>query len=139
MLANRTGFKILALFAAALAISTLQAAEQSTPESNDSWALVRPEYAESWTGRYNYNFPEGYPTPFDKWQNLETEDAETGEFAAMFAAKLMTVIQSVEDVPGGKKAYIIIAGQNCILDIAVKGNERRVRSSKCSVKPWGSF
>lgn len=91
--------------------------------------------------RYDYNFPADSPTPFDAWQlgGVMADDAKAADFAAEFAAKLMTVVSRVEDTSEGKRGYVIVADQRCLIDFVPADKGYRVISSKCSTKPFGQF
>lgn len=118
------------MFAAALAFASF------TALAAESSGALNPNTEH----RYDYNFPVG-PTPFDAWNTggANAEDGKGAEFAAGFAAKLMTVVSHVEDIPEGKRAYVIVADQRCLIDFVPSDQGYRVISTKCSTKPFGQF
>ena len=119
------------MFVAALAFASITAV---AAESNDALGSFKEH-------RYDYNFPAGSPTPFDAWQlgGAKADDAKAAEFAAEFAAKLVTVVSHVEDTPEGKRGFVIVADQRCVIDFVPVDKGYRVISSKCSTKPFGQF
>lgn len=119
------------MFVAALAFTSATAV---AAESNDAVDSFNEH-------RYDYNFPAGSPTPFDAWRlgGAKADDAKAAEFAAEFSAKLMTVVSHVEDTPDGKRGFVIVADQRCVIDFVPADKGYRVISSKCSTRPFGQF
>lgn len=107
-------------------------------------ALVScPVFAEHEDGRYNYTFPTGQATPFEEWNTRHAitrpEDKDAAEFGATFASKMMTIVQSVEDTKTGKRAFVIVGNQRCLVDMVQHEGKYRATSTKCSTKPFGKF
>ena len=94
-------------------------------------------------GLYDYRFPLDRATPFDTWNTkdaiMKPEDKDAAEFAGMFAGKMMTVVSRVEDTKTGKRAYVIVANQRCLIDMVRHDGEYRASATKCSTKPFGKF
>lgn len=92
---------------------------------------------------YDYTFPRGHATPFEAWNTgdaiMAPEDKDAAEFAAMFASKMMTIVTRVEDTKAGKRAYVVVANQRCLIDMVRQDGKYLVSATKCSTKPFGKF
>lgn len=88
--------------------------------------------------QHSYVFPTDSSTPFESWNIHNAGDAnkDAAEFAAMFASKVMTIVSSVEDTKTGKRAYVIVADQKCILDFIKLDNQWRASKIDCSKKSF---
>lgn len=97
----------------------------------------------SMDGQYDYRFPSDRATPFDAWNTkgaiMKPEDKDAAEFAGMFAGKMMTIVSRVEDTKTGKRAYVVVANQRCLIDMVRHEGEYRASATKCSTKPFGKF
>ncbi|BDC78366.1 hypothetical protein ACEP28_32565 [Pseudomonas aeruginosa] len=76
----------------------------------------------------------GLPAPTSSW----TLDGSAGlnpkeaEFAADYAAKLLTVVTRVESTPEGKRAFVIVADKYCIVDFSETHEGFKAVNTNCA-------